>query len=216
MIKAEDFKKASGIVKSNTGEEFYIIPASFMDNFAKIKRMAQIILPKDIATIIAETGINKDSCAVDAGAGSGALACYLAHICKQVTTYEQRKEFIKVVEYNQELLGIDNLKIKNGDVYKKITEKNIDLVTLDLPQPWMALDNAAKALKTGGYLVAYLPQATQVVELVKNLNKHKNFVYIKTLENIQRAWDIVPEKNIARPESRMIGHTAFLVFARKV
>lgn len=207
-------KKAAGKIKSNTGKEFYIMPASFMDKFIKIKRLAQIVLPKDIATIIAETGINPSSSVVDAGAGSGALACCLANICRQVTTYDKRPEFIKLVENNKELLGIKNLKTKKGDVYKKITEKNIDLITLDLPEPQNALNPAAKALKIGGYLVAYLPQITQVLELIKHIDQHKNFVYTQTIENIQRRWDIYDR--VARPESRMIGHTAFLVFARRI
>jgi len=214
LIKSKDLKKNSGKIKSNTGKEFYIMPASFMDNFIKIKRLAQIVLPKDIATIITETGINKNSEVVDAGAGSGALACYLAHVCKQVTTYDLRPEFLKLVENNKTALGIKNLKLKKGDIYKKITEKNLDLITLDLPEPHKALNSAAKALKVGSYLVAYLPQVTQVIELVKHLNQHKQFIYIRTIENIQRRWDI--KDKIARPESRMIGHTAFIVFARKI
>lgn len=214
LIKTKDLKKKQGIIKSNTGKKFFIIPPSFTDKFAKIKRLAQIITLKDIATIITETGINSTSKAVDAGAGSGALACALAHICKQVTTYEIRKPFIKIVKENKNLFALKNLKIKNKDIYKKINEKNLDLITLDLPEPWKALNNAAKSLKIGGFLVAYLPQITQVIELVKHLNNHKNFVYTKALENIQRRWNIA--KKIARPESRIIGHTAFIVFARRV
>jgi len=214
LIKAKDLKKNRDKVKSNTGKEFYVLPASFIDKFIKIKRLAQIILPKDIATIITETGINKKSRVVDAGAGSGALACYLAHICKRVVTYDTRKDFIKLVESNKKFLGIKNLKIKYGDVYKRISEKNIDLVTLDLPEPWKALNNAAKTLNIGGYLVAYLPQITQVLEFVRQLDKHKRFVYLKTIENIQRRWEIYGR--VARPESKMIGHTAFLVFARRI
>ncbi len=214
LIKSKSLKKKSGIVKSNTGKQFFIMPSNFVDKFARIKRLAQIITLKDIATIITETGINKESKVVDAGAGSGALACALANICKQVTTYEIRKKFIKIVKENKGLFELKNLKIKNKDIYKKIDEKNLDLITLDLPEPWKALKNTARSLKAGAFLVAYLPQITQVIELVKHLDKHKNFIYIKTLENIQRRWNI--SGKIARPESRMIGHTAFIVFARKV
>jgi len=214
LIKARDLKKKSGKIKSNTGKEFFIMPPGFADKFARIKRLAQIITLKDIATIITETGINHTSKVVDAGAGSGALACALAHLCKQVTTYEIRKSFIKIVKENKNLFELKNLKIKNKDIYKKIDERNLDLITLDLPEPWKAINNAAKSLKTGAFLVAYLPQITQVIEFVKQLNNNKDFIYIKTLENIQRRWNI--DGKIARPESRMIGHTAFIVFARRV
>ncbi|MBW2993767.1 methyltransferase domain-containing protein [Candidatus Woesearchaeota archaeon] len=214
MIKAKQLKRNKGKVKSNTGKEFFIMTPNFTDKFARIKRLAQIVTLKDIATIIIETGVNKESKIVDAGAGSGALACALANICKQVTTYEIRKPFIKIVKENKNLFALKNLKIKNKNIYKKIDEKNIDLITLDLPEPVKALNSAAKSLKVGGFLVAYLPQITQVIEFVKQVDKHKNLVYLKTLENIQRRWAI--DGRIARPESMKRVHTAFIVFARKI
>src|SRR3989338_1020350 len=81
FIKKEDLRKSKETVKSNTDREFYIFIPSFIDSYKKIKRVPQIIPLKDIAAIVAETGINKASVVVDAGAGSGALACFLANIC---------------------------------------------------------------------------------------------------------------------------------------
>ena len=81
-IKKEDLEKDKII--SNTNKEFFAFSPSFIDSFRKIKRGPQIIPLKDIALIIAETGINKNSIVVDAGSGSGALACFLANIVKEV------------------------------------------------------------------------------------------------------------------------------------
>jgi len=214
FIKAKDLKKKSGKVKTNTGKELSILEPGFIDVYKKIKRDAQIMLLKDIAVIIAETGINSKSSVVDAGAGSGALACFLAHHVKQVTTYEIRKDHIKVVENNIKLLNLKNVKIKNKDVYKKIDEKNVDLITLDLPEPWRAVESAKKALKTGGFLVSYLPTVLQVVNFVKNIRKNKDFSYVKTCELLEREWKII--EKIARPKNQMIAHTGFLTFVRKV
>ena len=81
----------------------------------------------------------------------------MAHLCKEVITYEIRKDFINIVKTNIEFLGLDNIKIKNKNIYTGITEKNVDVVILDLPEPWQAINSAKKALKVGGFLVSYSP-----------------------------------------------------------
>src|SRR3989338_5458767 len=111
LISSKDLKKKDGsIIKTNTGKELKIFTATFIDSYKRIKRGAQIITRKDIGLIVAETGINKHSKVVDAGAGSGALSCFLANLCKEVTTYEIREDFIKLVEKNKEFLNLKNLK----------------------------------------------------------------------------------------------------------
>jgi len=215
LIKAKDLKKKDGsVIKTNTKKELTIFTPSFIDTYKKIKRAPQIITRKDAAMIIAETGINKESKIVDAGAGSGALAIFLANICKEVTTYEIRKDFIKIVKKNKELLDLKNLKIKNKDIYKGIEEKNIDLITLDLPEPWKAIEPAKKALKPGGFLVNYSPTIPQVMDFIKQVNKDNNLTHIKTIELIQREWEIDQRK--VRPKTTQTVHTGFLSFVRKI
>ena len=213
-IKSKELKKESRIVKTNTGEEFYIFKAGFIDKFKKLKRNAQIVTLKDIGVIIANTGINKESKIVDAGGGSGALACALANISKQVTTYEIRKDFTKLIEQNIKNLELTNIKVKNKDISKGIAEKNIDLIVLDLPDPHKIVKHAEKSLKHGGFLISYVPSITQVIAFVKEIKKHKNLYYLKTIETIERSWKI--DGRIARPEFKMLGHTGFLTFIRKL
>ena len=111
FIKKEDLKKAKegDLLKSNTSREFFVFNPSFIDLYRKIKRDAQIIPLKDIGLIIAETGINKESRILDAGSGSGALACFLAGIAKEVVTYEIREDFIEIVKSNVDFLGLKNI-----------------------------------------------------------------------------------------------------------
>ncbi|MBI2659208.1 tRNA (adenine-N1)-methyltransferase, partial [Candidatus Woesearchaeota archaeon] len=92
-VKKEELKKAKegDLRKSNTNKEFFIFNPSFIDLYRKIKRDAQIIQLKDIGLIIAETGISKSSKVLDAGSGSGALACFFAAIAKEVISYEIRE-----------------------------------------------------------------------------------------------------------------------------
>ncbi len=212
-IKAKDLRK-NGKVISNTKKEFFVFTPSFIDAYKKIKRMPQIITLKDLGIIIAETGINSKSKIIDAGTGSGALACFLANITKEVVSYEIRKDFLKVAEHNKKLLNLKNLRIKNKDIYQGIDEKNIDLITLDLPEPWKVLKYADKALKVGGFIVSYSPTIPQVMDFVNDINKNKNLIHIKTIEIIQREWDI--RERVVRPKTSIINHTGFLTFVRKV
>lgn len=216
FIKSNELKKAKegGLLKSNTNKEFFIFAPAFIDLYRKMKRDAQIIPLKDIGLIISETGINKKSRILDAGSGSGAIACFLASIAKEVATYEIRDDFIDVVRQNIEFLGLKNIKIKNKNIYAEIDEKNIDVAILDLPEPWKALENCSKALKPGGFLVSYSPSVPQVADFVNAIKGNEHFVYLRTVEVIEREWEV--EERIVRPKSKGIGHSGFLSFARKV
>jgi tRNA (adenine57-N1/adenine58-N1)-methyltransferase len=215
VVKKADLKKKPGsIIKTNTKKELLLLEADFMDLYRRLKRGAQIVTFKDIGAIIVYTGVNKKSTVVDAGAGSGALASFLAHICKEVTTYEIRDDFYKIVKQNKEKLGLTNLKVKKKDIFKGIDEKDIDLITLDLPNPWNALDVADKALKIGGYLVSYSPTIPQVMDFVNVATKKKNFTYQRTIELIKREWEI--EQRKVRPITTQNVHTGFLTFFRKI
>lgn len=215
FFKREDLNKKTGSnIISNTGKEFTVFNPYFIDLYRKIKRNAQIIPLKDIGLIVAETGIDNNSKVVDAGAGSGALCCFLANIAKEVTTYEIREDFIKIVEHNIDFLNLKNIKIKNKNIYDGIDETNVDLIVLDLPEPWKAIDAAKKALKIGGFLVSYSPSIPQSADFVNEINKDENFVHIKTSEIIEREWEIDGRK--IRPRSQAIGHSGFISFVRRI
>lgn len=187
----------------------------FTDLFKKAKRGPQVILLKDAALIAAYSGLESGCKVVDAGTGSGWLAAYLAKITApkgEVITYERRKEFVKLAKQNFKLFKLKNIKIKNKDIYDGISEKNLDLITLDLQEPWKVISSAEKALKSGGYLVVYSPQITQVIEFVNAL-KNSKFKVEKIIEVLERHWKV--DGKIARPEFQMLGHTGFLTFARK-
>jgi tRNA (adenine57-N1/adenine58-N1)-methyltransferase len=213
MIKKEELDKDKAI--TNTGKEFSVFDAPFIDIYEKIKRLAQIIMLKDIGTILAETGINHQSKVLEAGSGSGALGCFMAHICKEVISYDIREDHQKVASGNAEYLGLKNITFKIGDIREKIDEKDVDLIVLDMPDPWKALKNAADALKKGGFLVVYSPAIPQVSDTVEEAKKLKeSLLYLKTIENIQREWEFDERK--IRPKTSYINHTGFLTFIRKI
>jgi tRNA (adenine57-N1/adenine58-N1)-methyltransferase len=85
---------------------------------------------------------------------------------------------------------------------------------LDVPEPWRALEPAARALLPGGVLVGYVPTVLQVKSLVDALHQSPAFGAIDTFETLQRFWH-VREISI-RPEHRMVAHTGFLTVARRL
>ena len=215
FISAADLKKAKpgSEVKTNKGETLVVLKPTFIDLYQKIKRGPQIVSQKDIGAIVAETGINKTTIAVDSGGGSGALSFFLANICKKVTAYEIREDFTKILEENKKFLNAKNITIKNKSIYDGIDEKNVDIITLDLPEPWLALKHAEKALVPGGFLISYSPSIPQVSDFVAAL-KGTSFIHLKTKEIIERKWEIEDRK--VRPFTQMLGHTGFLTVCRKI
>jgi tRNA (adenine57-N1/adenine58-N1)-methyltransferase catalytic subunit len=213
-IKAEDMKKSGVVLKTNKDVEMTLIDAEFLDKLSKIKRGAQIIPLKDIGTIMMETGIGKESIVVDAGAGSGSMALCLANIAKKVYTYEIRQDHFDIVKANIEFMGMKNIELKLKSIYDGIDEKDVDMINLDVPEPWEAIKSAVIALKVGGYISSYSPTIPQVMDFVEALKNQKEFIYIKTIEIIEREWDVNQRK--VRPRTQAIGHSGFITFARKI
>ncbi len=204
MIKEEDLKE--GVVESSIGKKFSVLKPNNYDFFKNMKRGPQIITPKDAGYILARTGIDKNSVVVDAGAGTGALTIFLALHAKKVISYEKRKEFFKIAKRNIKFFNLKNVILKNEDVYEGISENGVDVITLDLKEPWRVKTDA---LRFGGYLVVYVPTINQVIKF-----KEKCGLRIEEVcEIIKRDWKV---GNVTRPESRMIAHTGFLIFCRKL
>ena len=193
-----------------------MVKLNILDILRKSKRGPATILPKDFGAIVANTGLCAGMIAVDAGTGSGWLAMQLASIVGnsgKVITYENREEFVKLAKKNFSTFGFTNIKTKQKDITKGISERNVDLITLDLQDSWKAVKHTTKALKQGGYLAVYCPQITQVIHIIKEIKKAK-LNLVKVTETIERPWKI--DGKVARPEHSFLSFTAFLVFARKL
>src|SRR3989304_727380 len=185
---------------------------NILDILKKSKRGPATILPKDFGAIVANTGLGNGNIVVDAGAGSGWLAMQLANVVGKegkVITYESRKEFAELSQKNFDNFGFANIKIKSKDVTRGISERNADLVCLDLQDSYKAIKHAEKALKPGGYLAVYCPQITQVIKAVNEIQKAK-LTLTKVTETMERPWKV--DGKVARPEHSFLSFTAFIVF----
>ncbi len=192
-----------------------IYPATFSDQYARLQRGVQIITPKDLGLIITETGLDNGSVVLDIGFGSGAVTAYLARIVKKVYAYDVVERNIALGLRNLEELGTPKrYDVKKGDAYDEKSigqEKEIDVFVLDVPEPWKALGTAKKALKSGGWLVAYTPCITQANQLADSLGD--GFHLVRCVELIEREWKV--SGKAVRPVTKDFSHTAFLSFIRK-
>lgn len=218
FVKKEDIIKAKlgSKVKTQLGKEFTVISPSFIDKYMRIKRGPQIIPLKDLGMFISETGLEPNWKIVDAGSGSGALACFLANLVPKgkVYTYDIRDDHLAITQENIKFLGLKNITAKQLDIYKSIPHKNMNMVTLDLPEPWLALENCVKALISGGFILSYSPCIPQVSDFVEKVKKTKSLMYLKTIELIEREWEF--EERKIRPKTQQIGHSGFLSLVRKI
>lgn len=216
VLSKEEMKKAKDgdFVKTHKGKKFFMHTPRFFDYYSKMKRAAQIMQLKDSGYILAHTLVGKDSRVLDAGAGSGFLSIFLSRYVKKVFTCDIRDDHLKVVRENVQFLGIKNIEVLKQDVYEQIKQRNLELIALDLPEPHLALRNASKALKPGGFLVAYNPCITQINTFVDALEEFPELTHTKTIELIHRKWEVKGKK--VRPDNRNIGHTGFMCFVRKI
>ena len=216
LIKKEDLIKNNGSeIKTNTGKNLIILDAEAHDLFQKIKRNAQIIPSKDVGFIISEVGINKNSIVVDAGAGSGGLCLSLSTISKKVYSFDIREDHVEIVKKNKEMLGIKNLQVSKKDITKDSIKVKADIVTLDIPGPWEALENINQFLKIGGFLVSYSPTIPQTSDMVEKSVLDGNFIHLKSVEVMEREWEISGRKIRPKTQQR-IGHSGFISFFRKI
>lgn len=214
ISSAELDKKSGEKAKSAIGKDFIVLEPTYLDLYKRIERAAQIIPLKDIGSIITLTGIGRDSTVIDAGAGSGALSLFLAHICKKVTCYEIREDHYELVKRNIEMLKVDNVEIKLGSIYDGADEKDVDVITLDVPEPWETVQTIKDSLKVGGWAVIYNPSIQQISDFIEKIKDDDDFEVREIIEIIERSWDVKGRK--IRPKTQGIGHSGFLCFVRRI
>ncbi|MEM2640111.1 MAG: tRNA (adenine-N1)-methyltransferase [Candidatus Bathyarchaeia archaeon] len=205
------------VVKSSIGVEFHVFRPSLWDHVEKYERPTQILYPKDIGFIIVYADIGPGCRIIESGVGSGALTSFLAYHVKptgRIYGYDINPRFIETARRNLERTGlIEYVELKLGDVYKGVDEEDVDAAILDVPSPWLALDSIYKSLRSGGFLVSFSPTINQVEKLVESIETHRGFLVTNILEILTRSYKV--KKGETRPETTMIAHTGYLLFARK-
>jgi len=200
------------------GYKFYILKPLPSDYIIHMTRKTQIIYPEDAGLILIYSGIGPGSRVIEAGCGSGALTCILGNYVKpngHIYSYDIREKSLKIARKNV-------LKAKLGEIvsiqYKNIIEDKLDLqeidsIVLDMAEPWKAIDKVRTYLKLSGTLVSFSPTIEQVKKTTFALESNE-FFEINTYELLKRTYQV--KENATRPQVRMIGHSGYLTFARKI
>jgi len=204
-----------GAVVSLAGKDFVLLSPGVTELMEAVERGAQIITPKDAATILLELDLKDGDVVVEAGLGSGALTTALLHAVAptgNVVSVELREDFADRGKRNVARTGGQDLwKLQIGDIRIAELPHQADAVVLDMPDPWDAVENVRRFLRPGGRLCVYVPNTNQLELVVKKM-RAAGFVEVKALENIQRNME-VHEMGV-RPSYEMLGHTGYLAFGR--
>ncbi|HEY2552541.1 MAG TPA: tRNA (adenine-N1)-methyltransferase [Streptosporangiaceae bacterium] len=94
------------------------------------------------------------------------------------------------------------------------TPDDLDRVVLDMLSPWEYVGTAARCLAPGGLVCCYLTTTTQLSRTVEALRQQGSFDEPAAWESLLRGWHV--DGLAVRPEHRMVGHTGFLVTARRL
>ncbi len=182
-----------------------------------IKRETQIIYPKDTFYIAKKLNLSEGKVILEFGTGSGAATMVFSSCVGssgKVYTFEREERIFKVAKRNLTKFGFtSNVEMFNEPFNpEKVKGIKFDAAFVDVREPYPYVEDVWKVLKPSAPVGFLLPTANQVQELLKVLRPL--FGDIEIMEILTRYYKANPER--FRPEDTMIGHTAYLLFAKKL
>jgi tRNA (adenine57-N1/adenine58-N1)-methyltransferase len=229
------------VVTATSGTQYVALRPLLADFTLAMKRGATIVYPKDAAQILAYADIFPGARVLEAGAGSGALSCWLLRATGPdgvLVSFEARADFAEIARTNVRKyfgevppwwrLVTGELSAAVALESAGVTDRGstpaeddpppaggwFDRVILDMVDPWENVAGAALALIPGGLICCYVATTTQLSRVVEELRGHGSFYEPASWETLYRGWHV--EGLAVRPDHRMIGHTGFLVTARRL
>ena len=210
------------VITATSGTAYVALRPLLADYTLAMKRGATIVYPKDAAQILAYADVFPGARVLEAGAGSGALSCWLLRAIGpegQLVSFEARADFAEIARANVtrfygEVPPQWRLETGRLDVAAAGEPASFDRVILDMLAPWECVPGAAAALIGGGLICCYVATTTQLSRVVEELRAHGGFFEPAAWETLARGWHV--DGLAVRPDHRMIGHTGFLVTARRL
>lgn len=190
-----------------------------------LQMRTQILYRPDICMIIGNLNVKPGSIIIEAGTGSASLSLSIIRALLptgKLFTYEFNEARAVQAKAEFELMGLAQCVVsEHRDVIEKGLENEAmgkaDAVFLDLPSPWLVVQNAFDVLVQGGALCTFSPCIEQVQKNCVEMEK-AGFHRIRTVETLARPF------NAKLLESRLIIqhnhqderlHTGYLSFAYK-
>lgn len=222
MLKHDDLVgiPEGSIVATNQDLKFQAFRPLLADYVLSMPRGATIVYPKDAAMILGVADIKPGIRVLEAGVGSGALSISILRAIGEkgiLQSVEIREDFAEISEKNVSAYfggKPANWNLTIGALQDQTYEADFDRVVLDMLSPWECLDVASKALVPGGVFMSYVATTTQLSKIAEAIKESGNFTEPESSETVVRGWH--HEGLAVRPQHRMIGHTGFLVFARRM
>jgi len=204
-------------VYSHTGAPFFLLQPSLADLLIDLPRTTQIMYPKDIGFILVTMGVGHGQTVMEAGTGSGSMTTALAYTVGpqgRVISYEIKPDVQNLAKKNLTRFSLDSrVEFKLRDIQEGFDENDGDSFFLDVPNPYDYIPQVRAALKPGGFLCCLIPTFNQVEKTLHAMRQF-NFAFIEVCEVLLRYYK--PEPTRLRPTDRMVAHTGFLVFGRKI
>ena len=208
------------VVTTQLGARLLAVRPTFAEQVTGRVRQAQPIYPKDLGAILVGADLHPGARVLEAGTGTGALTLAALRAVGPdglVVSYEQREDFLEAATRAiTETFGAipPNLTLKLGDIYQGVEERDMDRVLLDLSEPWQAVPALCAALRPGGIVFAHCPNVSQVQRFFDALREARGYGMLEVFELLQRGWTV--RGRSLRPSHRMVAHTGFLCFARRI
>jgi tRNA (adenine57-N1/adenine58-N1)-methyltransferase len=162
-------------------------------------------------------GVGPGQTVLEAGTGSGSMTTALAHAVGpegRVVSYEVKPDVQNLARKNLTRFGLESrVDFKLGDIQEGFDETDADAFFLDVPNAYDYTSQVRTALKPGGFLCCLIPTFNQVEKTLQALRQNR-FAFIEVCELLLRYYK--PEPSRLRPTDRMVAHTGFLVFARRI
>ena len=196
----------------------YLMEPTIFDFVMKSDRKTQIVYPKDLGYIAIRSGLKSGSNVLEIGTGSASLTTFFASLVGpsgHVFTYDVNEEFMEIAQKNLKKSDMEkNVSMFNRDIMKEGLElSEIDVAIIDLGDPWNVLHIVHKCLKSSGSVAIICPTMNQLEKTSKHMNEI-GFIDIESTEILIR--NIEAREGKTRPSMRMIGHTTYLLFGRKI
>jgi tRNA (adenine57-N1/adenine58-N1)-methyltransferase len=204
-------------VITNKDKKVFLLPPSIYDFVMKSQRTTQIVYPKDYGYIAARTGLKNGFKVLEIGTGSAALSTFIASIVMpegHVYTFDVNDDFMSIARKNLEKSGMSEFVTLSHYDPEKISQiTDVDLVIIDLGDPWSYLDVVHPCMKSGSFVACICPTMNQLEKLATQFFV-SGFIDSECIETFLRK--IEAREGKTRPSMRMIGHTTYLGFARKI
>ena len=152
---------------TNKDKYVYLLNPSIHDYVMKMQHGTQIVYPKDFGYIAARTGLKSGQKVVEIGTGSGSLTTFVASVISprgHIDTFDVEPKFMEIARKNIEKAGMSKYVTMHKQDLKKARKMpitDVDMVIIDLGDPWTVIPQARKMLKGSGVVVAICPTMNQ-------------------------------------------------------